>query len=135
MGSASDLVVSNGDADTVQVFVDGTATGFPTTAAATITGSTVDFGAFLFSADFNGDGKNDIGVSDQGTASNVWVFYNHTNSFDPNAATAGFHQSLLSGTALFGYQVAVGDFDNNGKPDIAVGDATDGVGKVTVWHP
>ena len=97
----------------------------PTTAATAdviITGEEGYFGISLASGDFNADGKADLVVSAYGYASStgrVYIFYND-GSIPATAATADV---IITGEAnsSFGKSLAVGDFNMDGKVDLAVG--------------
>ncbi|MHB8657096.1 MAG: FG-GAP-like repeat-containing protein [Solirubrobacteraceae bacterium] len=68
--------------------------------------------------DFNGDGFGDLAILDQGTAS-VRVILNDTNDrFSVHPAAV-----FSVGNAPTG--IVTGDFDSDGKPDIAVADSQD----------
>ncbi len=65
--------------------------------------------------DFNGDGKPDLALSDWGFGS-VWVL---TDSTVAGATTPGFTRAQAFPTGAHPSFVAVGDFNGDGKPDIA----------------
>ena len=77
---------------------------------------------FAVAADFDGDGKMDLATANALTDSVTFAFNNGTGSFpstiycnsDPNPGWAG-PQPL-----------AIGDFNGDGKPDVAVGNSTGG---------
>jgi hypothetical protein len=133
-GAGLDLAVSRARANTVFIYADGGASGF-TNPPATILGSG-NFGNSLAVADINLDGRQDLVIGtdrlDQGSA---WVFYNTATGFDP--LTGQFNQANLvggTGAKSLGVSVAVGDFNADGKPDIAAGDNLDAVRRVRIWY-
>jgi hypothetical protein len=135
-GPANDLVVTLPRNNQVLIYPDGTSNGF-TTPPQIISSANGNFGASLSYGDINLDGLPDIAVGENGSGTNqqAWIFYNRGTpgaEFDP-AAGAGFFQSRLFGTAL-GIGVVVGDFNGDGRPDVAAGDNLDGNGKVKVWY-
>jgi hypothetical protein len=134
-GPANDLVVTQPKANKVYIYPDGTATRF-VNPPQVITGNG-NFGFSLSYGDINGDGRWDI-VTGENTAafSSVWIFYNRGilgREYD-SAAAGGFSQSRLISNNSLGIDVVVGDFNGDGKPDIAAADHLDGTGKVTVWQ-
>jgi len=99
----------------------------PTTAAtadAIITGeASSEFGSCMTSGDFNSDGKTDLTVGAymySSGAGRAYIFYND-NSYPANASSA---DQIFSGEATnnyFGDPIAIGDFNLDGKIDLAVG--------------
>ncbi len=100
----------------------------PTTAATAdviITGETTgnNFGWALSAADFNQDGKTDLAVSAFGyltSTGRAYIFHND-GSIPTTAATADV---IIQGEATnnsFGYALSSGDFNQDGKLDLAVG--------------
>ncbi|WP_273455337.1 FG-GAP-like repeat-containing protein [Nevskia ramosa] len=67
-------------------------------------------------ADFNGDGKPDVAVVNGGSSSNVSVFFNRTA---PGATSASFTLAASPAVGSGPQAVAVGDFNGDGKPDLA----------------
>lgn len=69
-------------------------------------------------------------------SSSAWIFYSHGGVFD--TAAGQFFQSKSSGavaaTGAYGSSVAVGDFNNDMKPDVALADPSASPGSVVVWH-
>lgn len=121
----------------VKVFVDGTSTGYGA-ASVTITGSsTRQFGFWAEATDVNGDSRVDLMVGEGGSAStNAWVFFQRSDQTFDGTAGSGFWQASFAGpaTGRRGGSMAYGDFDNDGRVDIAIGDELDAPGRVIVWH-
>jgi hypothetical protein len=113
-----DLVISNGNAGTLSVLENATPAGTttPTFAAqqtfAVSTGTT-----FVAVGDFNGDGKADLAVVGNNAA--VAVLLNTTPD-GSNFITFATPQTFAVGSAATG--VAAGDFNGDGRPDLAVTD-------------
>ncbi|MDP2270280.1 MAG: FG-GAP-like repeat-containing protein [Archangium sp.] len=128
---------SVGAACNVKIFADGTASGFGSTATVTITGSSLrQFGFWAEAADVNGDSLVDLMVGEGGSSSSAWVFFQRAGgTFDSNAG-GGFWQASFAGPTVSrrGSSIAYGDFDNDGRVDIAIGDEVDAPGRVIVWH-
>ncbi len=104
------------------------------------------FGRTLAAGDFNGDGFDDlaIGTDEDGGAGSVHILYGAANGL-VTAGTQVFNQSTGSGGAQgsfdgFGGTLAVGDFDDDGYDDLAVGEPSDqvylinGAGSVNVLY-
>jgi formylmethanofuran dehydrogenase subunit C len=98
----------------------------PTTAATAdviITGEASSyFGSSLASGDWNADGKTDLAVgtsSYSASTGRVYIFYND-GSIPTDAASADI---IITGeaTSNFGFSLASGDFNADGKTDLAVG--------------
>ena len=99
----------------------------PTTAATAdviITGeASSNFGFPLASGDFNADGKTDLAVGASGysfSTGRTYIFYND-GSIPTTAATADV---IITGEATsnyFGNSLASGDWNSDGKTDLAVG--------------
>jgi formylmethanofuran dehydrogenase subunit C len=100
----------------------------PTTAATAdviITGETTSnyFGISLVSGDFNADGKTDLAVGASNYLTNtgcVYLFYND-GSIPTTAATADVMIAGETTNNYFGISLVSGDFNADGKTDLAVG--------------
>ncbi|MFA6183734.1 MAG: FG-GAP-like repeat-containing protein [Parcubacteria group bacterium] len=111
----------------------------PTTAATAdviIMGEAISyFGNALAKGDFNADGKDDLAVGAWafGGAGRVYIFYNDgaypTSSTDANIIITG-----ANSTTHFGVSLATGDFNYDGKDDLAVGASYSVTGKVYVFY-
>jgi len=93
-------------------------------ADATITGEAAGdyFGWHMASGDFNADGKTDLAVGAQAYETNTgraYVFYND-GSYAADASSADVIITGQSATS-FGASLASGDFNADGKTDLAVG--------------
>jgi hypothetical protein len=135
-GPANDLIVTLPRDNRIYILPDGSPTGF-NNPPLTISSNTGNFGQSLAYGDINMDGRLDIVVGEnQGVNQSLWIFYNQgkpLSEFDPTAGT-GFSQSRLTGPFTLGIGVAVGDFNGDGKPDIAAGDVLDSPGKIRVSY-
>src|SRR3990167_2469730 len=81
------------------------------------------FGVSLASGDFNADGKTDLAVGASGYSTNtgrVYLFYND-GAYPAGAATADVTLTGETTNNYFGYSFAAGDWNADGKTDLAVG--------------
>ncbi|MDP1620099.1 MAG: FG-GAP-like repeat-containing protein, partial [bacterium] len=104
---------------------DGSYPASASSADATITGEATDdyFGISLAPGDFNSDGKVDLAVGAQSYADSgrVYIFYND-GSYPTEASSADAIITGESGTSgQFGTCVVAGDFNADGRTDLAVG--------------
>jgi hypothetical protein len=122
-----DIVISNQTLNTVSVFLNETAPG----ATAPTLGTRMDFAtglspASVVTADINGDGKPDLIVPNFG-GNTVSVFLNTTAA---GQATVSFAPRLDFVVGAGPTAVAIGDFNGDGVPDLAV--ANNGSSTVSV---
>ncbi len=113
---------SSGTGKSYIFYNDGSIPTTVATADVTITGevSNDQFGHALTAGDFNADGKTDLAVGSPLYPSNVgraYIFYND-GSIPTTAATADV---IISGEGSFGDCFTSGDFNADGKTDLAVG--------------
>src|SRR3990167_5235293 len=81
------------------------------------------FGVSLTSGDFNADGKTDLAVGAYGYSTNTgrtYIFYND-GSYPVGAATADVILTGETTTNFFGTSLSSGDFNADGRTDLAVG--------------
>jgi uncharacterized repeat protein (TIGR01451 family) len=116
---APDLVFTLGNADTLNVKIElGNGHGaFPDDGIISYTAGGAPVAAVL--ADFNSDGKPDIATAN-GTSANVSVLLN-SSVCHVNCGTIVPTSNYGAGNAP--RQVALGDFNRDGKPDVAVANA------------
>jgi hypothetical protein len=112
-----DLVAANTNDKTVTVVLNTTAAGASSVSFAPAQTFTVgDNPTGLAVADVNGDGKPDLAVTN-GTVNTVSVLLNGTAAGD-GAASFAAPQTFVTGISPS--QVAVADFNGDGRPDLAV---------------
>ncbi len=140
--TAPDILITYPNLREVRIFGDRLeSTGFPSTETMKISGSTVpSFGTDVATIDYNMDGKLDLVIGNGSSAGQypLWVFFNtglNGTEFNTDVTPLkGSAKAKLSSAGRTGLSVAVGDFNGDGKPDIAASDERDGAGKVFVWY-
>lgn len=143
-GMANDLLIAHGLASRVYVWAD-LITPVPSSTTTVIDGPSGSFfGNALAAGRIDGDTVTnptpDVVVGENppvgSASSNAWIFYSRSGAFDPVAGQ--FFQSKSSGAVssagAYGSSVAVGDFNNDSRPDIAIADPSTSPGSVVVWH-
>ncbi|MDD2657927.1 MAG: FG-GAP-like repeat-containing protein, partial [Candidatus Pacebacteria bacterium] len=108
----------NSDQGRVYLFYNtGSLSTSATNADVVITGANGSrFGSSLAAGDLDSDGKTDIIV---GCVNNIYIFYND-GSYPITATTADV--AITGGTNFGAYGLIVGDFNADGKADVAAGD-------------
>jgi hypothetical protein len=122
-----DLVVVNSGSNTVSVFRNMSSYGSITSGSfATKVDFTTGAGAYCVAiGDIDGDGKPDLVVTNNVSSGTVSVFRNTSSS-----GSISFAARVDFATGAGPYNVAIGDIDGDGKPDLAV--ANYGGGTVSV---
>ena len=114
-----DLIVGQSGSNTLWVLINTTPRGASTASfSAQQTFSVGEFPDSIVVADFNGDGKPDIAVTDNNDAT-LYVFENTTTA---GASTVSLASPLVLTTGNAPRAVTTGDFDGNGTIDLAVSD-------------
>jgi hypothetical protein len=117
-----DLAVANFSDNTVSVLLNDTPTGSPTPFfAPPVNFATGNDPYSLAVADFNGDGRPDLAVTNT-FDDTVSVLMNETAA---GSSTPAFAPAVNFATGSHPYSMAVGDFNGDGKPDLAIANNTD----------
>jgi len=122
-----DLATANygNNSNTVSILLNTTTTGATTPTFASIgdftTGSTP---VSVSIGDFNGDNKPDLAVANSGSG-NVSILLNTTTYTTSIATTPTFATKVDFTTGTKPYSVSIGDFNGDGKPDLAVANGGD----------
>jgi len=112
-----DLIVTNRNDDTVSVLMNTAAAGATAPSFATqVTFAVGTEPQSVAVGDFNGDGRPDIAVANVG-GTTVSVLLNTTAA---GATAPSFAPQQIFTAGASPYSVAVGDFNGDGKPDLAV---------------
>jgi hypothetical protein len=115
--SSPDLAIANYDLGTIAVLLDTTAMSATTPSFGTEVGFPTNSGfPSVVIGDLNGDGRPDLAVANS-DATGVSVLANTTTT---GAATPNFAAKIDFMTGAQPSSVAIGDFNGDGKPDLAV---------------
>lgn len=106
-----DFIATEQNTDTLKLFLGDGAGGFGTPTAFSTGALPNDFPNVLAAADFNGDGKLDIAVTNRNT-SNIGVLLGD--------GAGGFAAAAQYNGGPFPVGITAGDYDGDGKIDIAV---------------
>ncbi|MBX7097497.1 MAG: FG-GAP-like repeat-containing protein [Myxococcaceae bacterium] len=131
--TAADLAVGNVFDGFVDLHDSSTAGGFSSSPSLTVS-CAAGFGNAIRSADVNGDGKNDLAITETlGSNASGWLFYARQGSFDTQCGGGYWTSRIQSSTANL-VDMVFGDFDGDSKPDLAISDNNASPGKVSLWH-
>ena len=112
-----DLAIANSTSNSVSVLLNTTAPGAPTPTYANQTMfATGSLPKSVSIGDFNGDGKPDLAIANYASNS-VGVLLNTT---DTGATTPSYASQATFVTGNLPFSVSIGDFNGDGKPDLAL---------------
>ncbi|MBK9715160.1 MAG: VCBS repeat-containing protein [Kouleothrix sp.] len=116
----TDLAVANNTASSVSVLLNTTPSGASGPTFAGQVSVPTDLGPYEVAlGDLNADGKIDMAVANNAAGSVNLIL----NTTAPGAAIASFTSQLTIDLTLASSSVALGDFNADGKPDLAVANA------------
>ncbi len=122
-----DLAVANYGSNDVSILIGNGSGGFTPGPTPTLAGQTGPYNVVI--ADFNGDGKRDVAFTNNLSASMEVYLGNGDGSFQspgiysiPNAPPSS--GGAPAGTVAYPAGIVVGDFNRDGKLDIATGNTT-----------
>ena len=116
-----DLAIANSTSNSVSVLLNTTDSGAPTPSyASQTTFATGTFPVSVSIGDFNGDGKPDLAIANRDSNS-VSVLLNTTA---PGATTPSYANQATFATGISPNSVSIGDFNGDGKPDLAIVNST-----------
>ena len=122
-----DLMTANGDSNNVEVYHN---TSTPGTASFVLQIDSIlpagNYPVGITAGDLDGDGKPEVVVTNFG--SNQLVVYRNTST----PGTISFAPAVYYTTGGYTLSVTIGDCNGDGKPDIAVASAVDGIVSVFV---
>jgi len=113
----ADLAVASGYSGTVTIFLGN---GDGTFQAVSTSSSVGTDPLSIVAADFNGDGKTDVAVVSSNEVSGN--YFNTVHILLGNG-DGTFTAAANQNAGYFGSSIAVGDFNDDGKPDLAVADS------------
>ena len=134
-GTSNYLVETDIAAATARLYTIGSS-GLATPPAESLAAPpvTTNYGYSVAAGDLNGDGRPDLVLGTNGSATNkVYLYFNRGQSpFFGNGAP----DTTLQRTGFFGTSVWVGDINGDGKLDLAAGAVNDngGLGYVHIWY-